>query len=125
MNQHARLLIVDDEKNMLVMLKKVLSRNGMEIDVASSGEEALQLVEKSKYDLALIDICMKPMDGLELLEAIRKAAPNTGAIMLTGYPSPYSIQRSEELGAIGYLTKPIGIIDLNKAIDKALGGIIV
>ncbi len=117
-----RLLIVDDEINMLVMLKKALTRGGMEVDTARTAEDAIKLASETDYDLALIDIYMKPVGGLELLGRLKEVRPEIQTIVITGYPSKYTERRSKELGAFKYLTKPVGIDELNAAVQSALSG---
>lgn len=111
---------MDDERNMSIMLKKVLARKGIHIDAVSAADEALILAEQTTCDLALIDICMKSRNGLELLEELRRIYPDFAAIMITAYPSNYSEQRSLELGALGYLSKPIELQNLNIMADNVL-----
>jgi len=111
---------VDDENNMLIMLKKVLARNGIQIDAVNNASEALKMAENTTYDLAIIDISMKPMNGLELLEELRNIYPNFAAVMITAYPSDYSERRSFELGALGYITKPIELQNLNTVVNNVL-----
>ena len=115
-----RLLAVDDEANMKIMYKKVLSRNGFKVDTVSSASEALDLIRTVKYDLLLIDIQMIPIDGLELLAKLRQIEPDVPVIMITGYPSVYTARRSRELGAFDFLTKPIEINKLKSSIERAL-----
>jgi DNA-binding response OmpR family regulator len=112
--------VVDDEINMKVMYKRVLSRWGYKVDVAGNSSEALELASKEKYDLMLIDIHIASSDGMELLTQLRELYPLTPAIIITGFPSNYSVNRSRELGVSDYLIKPLEIKELNSAIDRAL-----
>jgi DNA-binding NtrC family response regulator len=118
-----RLLVVDDEINMQIMYKKVLSRIDIMVDTAGSFNEAVDKFTNRDYSLLLIDIRLKTSDGLELLQELRQAKPSVPAIMVTGYPSIYSASRSKELGAFDYLTKPIEINELNAAVDRALASV--
>lgn len=118
-----RLLVVEDEINMQIMFKKVLSRRDIMVDTAGSYDEAVDRFTHFDYNLLIIDIRLNTSDGLELLEEIRQKNPSIPAIMVTGYPSIYSTSRSKELGAIGYLTKPIEINELNTAVDSALASV--
>ena len=115
-----RLLVVDDETNLQLMYQKVLSRNGIQVDAVGNALEALELIDRTEYDLLLIDVRLTPFDGLELLERLKHAKPDIPAIMITGYPSIYSARRSRELGAFDYLTKPIEIGELNAVVKRAL-----
>lgn len=119
-NLNKRLLIVDDEENMQLMYKKVLSRNGIKVDAVSSVVGALDLIEKTKYDLLIVDISITSMDGLELLVRLQDRSPNIPSIMITGFPSIYTARRCRELGALDYLTKPIEIKELNAVVNNAL-----
>ena len=105
---------------MLVMLRKALAREDIKVDTALNAIEALKLARETEYDLALIDIYMKPVGGLELLGQLREINPRVPAIVITGYPSQYTLRRSAELGAVNYLSKPIGINELNNAVHSAL-----
>jgi len=101
------LLIVDDEANFLALLHRVLSKEGYEIIIAHGCARALRCIERERFDLAVLDVKMHPMSGVELLAEIKNRNPLTQVLMVTGYPTDYTREESVQLGAAGYLTKPI------------------
>ena len=85
--ERAKILVVDDEENFLRLLTHTLKKDGYEVKTAADGQEALRLLEHEKFDLALIDLRMTPMDGLAVLGGIKRQSPHTEVIMITAYPS--------------------------------------
>jgi len=114
-----RVLIVDDEYQLLEAFKKKLIREGMEVFTASNGEEAISLMKKETLDIGLFDIKLPDTDGVLLLEKFRELQPTAEVIMLTGYASVDTAIRSMKLGAYDYLTKPIKLSELHTVILKA------
>ena len=101
-----KILVVDDDSSIRNTLKEVLSRENYQVTTASSGEEALSLMREITFDLALLDLKMAGMDGLSLMKEIRRRAPLTGVIMLTGYATLESAIGALRQGAHDYLLKP-------------------
>jgi DNA-binding NtrC family response regulator len=117
----ARLLIVDDEIDMLRLLKRAIGTElDWEIATAQSGEEALELIEKSPFDLALVDIRMPGMDGIELLERIKVFDPWLTVVMMTAFGVIEVAVESIKKGAYDFLTKPFEQDDLIRLLEKAL-----
>ena len=83
-----RILIVDDEPHIRYMIQMVLTDEQFEVDIAGSALEALQKLEASPVDLAIVDLCLPDVNGLEVAEAIRMLDPGTPVIMITAYGSP-------------------------------------
>lgn len=102
-----RVLVVDDDRTVLLVLAGVLRRGGYEADVAASGREALGKIAADAYAAAVLDVGLGDMDGLEVLGAFRAASPDAVAIVLTGRPSDRDRARALRLGADLYATKPI------------------
>ena len=115
-------MIVDDEEHMLMMLRKVLLRDGATVDAVTCSKTALGLVAKNKYDLAMIDFEMKSVNGLDLLESIRKSVPDMAVLFFTGSPPVFLNNRIAELGAEGYLEKPIEISRLREKLSSIFAG---
>jgi DNA-binding response OmpR family regulator len=115
------ILIADDDKGVLRVLRIILEKEGYEVDTAETGKEFLQKAEARYYNLALLDIKLPDMDGTELLSAMRQRSPKTVKIMLTGYPSFENSIKSLNLGADAYLVKPIKPDDLLQLVRKKLG----
>jgi len=117
-----RILVVDDEKSMRDFLEILLTKNGYSVKVASSGTDAIRLIEGSDYDLVISDIRMPEMSGLELLRRIKSVQPETIVIMITAYASTQQAVEAMKEGAYDYLTKPFKVdeikIILKNALDK-------
>lgn len=116
----ARILIVDDEVNILIVLQTVLGFSGHEIVTALGGEKAVELLATSNFDLLISDVRMYPMDGLELLKLARVRHPDLPAILITAFDLPAMKRMTESLGPFGYLRKPFSNTDLISAVDKAV-----
>lgn len=114
-----RILIVDDETKLLEAFKKQLTAEGMDVFLASTAEEALTIIERESLDVAVFDIRLPDIDGVELLLKTKELEPGLEVIMLTGFASVETAIRSMKLGAYDYLTKPCKISELYKAILKA------
>ena len=114
-----RVLIVDDEYQLLEAFKKKLSKEGMEVFTASNGQEAVSIIKQETLDIGLFDIKLPDTDGVELLEKLREIQPTAEVIMLTGYASVDTAIRSMKLGAYDYLTKPVKLSELHTVILKA------
>ena len=114
-----RVLIVDDEYQLLEVFKKKLSKEGMDVFTASNGREAITIIKQETLDIGLFDIKLPDTDGVELLEKLRELQPTAEVIMLTGYASVDTAIRSMKLGAYDYLTKPVKLSELHTVILKA------
>ena len=101
-----RILIVDDEENMLRALSDVLRGQGWEVEVARSGEEALRHMERTEMDIVFTDLKMPGMDGIELLERIKEMSPDTEVVVFTAYGSIESAVEAMKKGAWDYIVKP-------------------
>lgn len=103
-----RVLVVDDDRLIREMTRDALATEGMQVEMAASGPEALALLEESgPFGIVLTDLSMREMDGLELLKRIKRAAPKTDVIILTAYASLESALEAMRLGAADYLRKPV------------------
>lgn len=106
------LLFVDDEPNFLVLVDRVLSKEGYRITTALDSAQALAYVDCVNFSLAVLDIKMAPIDGVEVLTRIKNRSPSTRVIMVTGYPTEENRAECIKLGADGYMTKPINLSEL-------------
>ena len=120
MSGKARILVVDDYEFGLKSMAQVLSEGGYEVTPCQSGEEALELVEKTTFDLALVGIRMEDMDGFGVLKGIKKAAPETMVVMLTGYASIASAVEAMSQGGYDCLVKPRASEELKLRVARAL-----
>jgi signal transduction histidine kinase len=114
------LLVVDDEESVAFTVSEVLRRDGYAVDSALSGDEALRKIKEKQYDLVLTDLHMEGIDGITVLERIRRNAPLTISIVLTGYASLESAISAMRHGAYDYLIKPCMIDDLKLTIRRGL-----
>ncbi|MDO9566016.1 MAG: response regulator [Candidatus Desulfaltia sp.] len=113
-----RVLLVDDEKEYVKVLSNRLTLRNIDVTKTYSGSEALQVLRKQDFDVAVLDIKMEDMDGLELLKILKKMAPQIEVIMLTGHGSAEESKQGMKLGAYNYLIKPCEFEDL---LDKIKG----
>ncbi|MFZ0611381.1 MAG: sigma-54 dependent transcriptional regulator [Desulfobacterales bacterium] len=115
------ILIVDDEQDMLQLLKRSLAPElGCRIETASSGKEALQAIAREPYDLVLADIKMPEMDGLTLLEFIKREQPELTVVMMTAYGTVDTAVEAMRNGAYDFVTKPFDHEALTVRLEKAL-----
>src|SRR4030081_2004202 len=121
MSEAAKILLVDDEPGMLRYIRPLLEMNDYKIETASTGEEALQRVEKGlQPDLILLDVLMPGIDGLETLERLRQMKPGAKVVMLSCVNDTRKVVQAMRLGAQDYLTKPFQKAELDAVIDLCL-----
>jgi DNA-binding NtrC family response regulator len=120
LQSHRRLLIVDDEVDTCQNLSDIFTDLGYQVDTAYDGPAALELVEKNSYDVALLDLKMPGMDGLELYRRIRRLSAGTVAIIVTAYASSSTATSALEAGAWKILPKPVDFPKLLGLVDEAL-----
>ncbi len=124
MKEHSariRLLLVDDEEGYVKVLSKRLARRNMEVMTALSGAEGIQRLRKQDFDVAILDLKMEDMDGIEVLRVFKRMVPDLPVIMLTGHGTEKAAREGLDLGAFDYLTKPCDLLDLVKKICAACG----
>lgn len=105
-SEKIRVLLIDDEEDYVKSLSRVLARRGVIVSKALSGEEGLQLIEKEDIDVAVIDLKMPGMNGLEVLHRIKKLKPEVEVILLTGHATVEAGIEGMKYGAADYLFKP-------------------
>src|SRR5262245_35378010 len=108
------ILAVDDEQNLLELLITVLGKRGFKVKTAVNGLEALRLLDQESFQLALLDMKMGPLNGVQLLKEIKDRRPAIKQGMTTADPTHDSRRKASENGASAYLTKPV---DLQKLVD--------
>lgn len=116
----SRILVVDDERNVLTSFQKLLGKEGHEVVTARSGEQALSLLEPQAPDLILMDIRMAGLSGLETFQRAKAIAPKVPVIMMTAYGTTETAIEAMKLGAFEYTLKPFDIPRLKALIEQAL-----
>ena len=113
--ERIRLLLVDDEEGYVKVLAKRMTRRNMEVMTALSGSEGIQRLRKHDFDVAILDLKMEDMDGIEVLRVFKKMVPDMPVIMLTGHGTEKAAREGLEVGAFDYLMKPC---DLEELVEK-------
>jgi DNA-binding NtrC family response regulator len=116
----ARLLIVDDEENMVHFLTKLLRGEGFEIEGAGTGEAALEKLRAGPFDLVLTDLKLPDTDGIEILKTARELHPETVVILITAYGTIGSAIEAMRAGAYDYVSKPFRAGEILQVVEKAL-----
>lgn len=120
LRNHARLMVVDDEESLRITTAAILEKEGYAVDVASSGNEAVALLANADYDLVLTDLHMEGGEGLMVLNEIRRNAPLTISVVLTGFASVESAIAALQEGAYDYLVKPCDIETMKHTIRRGV-----
>jgi two-component system, response regulator, stage 0 sporulation protein F len=115
-----KILVVDDEEGARELFNTILTDEGYDVVLADSGEEALSLFKSMPFHLVITDIKMPLMNGLQLLQEIRKIGSKTDVIMVTAYGEVESYLKAMSLGAAEYINKPIRIKELKRIVNKIL-----
>lgn len=115
-----KVLLVDDEAGFTDVMAKRLSRRGMDIQVAGGGTDAIQALRSADFDVALLDLKMEDMSGIEVLQVFKKMVPDMPVIMLTGHGSEEAAREGMQHGAFDYLLKPCEFDMLLKKIMAAV-----
>ena len=115
-----RLLVVDDEESLRITTAAILEKEGYAVDVAASGDDAIQLLAEKDYDLVLTDLHMEGGDGLSVLNQIRRNSPLTISVVLTGFASVESAIAALQEGAYDYLVKPCDIDSMKHTIRRGV-----
>jgi DNA-binding NtrC family response regulator len=116
-----KLLLVDDEIGFVEVLGKRLSKRNMDVTAVYSGTKAIQSLRKQDFDVAVLDLKLEDMDGIEILRIFKKLVPDMPVIMLTGHGSEEAAREGMACGAFDYLTKPSDLDDLVQKICQAVG----
>lgn len=117
----ASILVLDDEPDSVVLIQRVLKRKGHDVFVFTDEEEAVVFARQNHLDLAILDIKLKKMSGVDVLEELKKIDPAMHAMMLTGFPTLETAKKAVHLGAEQYCVKPIEIDELVLKVSLILG----
>ncbi|MBP2002748.1 two-component system response regulator (stage 0 sporulation protein F) [Paenibacillus shirakamiensis] len=120
-----KLLIVDDQNGIRILLMEVFSTEGYQTYQAANGKLALDIVRTESPDLVLLDMKNPGMDGLEILKHIKTLNPSIKVIMMTAYGELDMIKEATELGALMHFTKPFDIDEMRLAVNMQLKGAVI
>ena len=120
MDKNARIIIVDDDENIRKTMQTILEDEGYVVDLAVTGNEAIKMTQETAYNIALLDIRLPDMEGVELLKLINDNVPRTRKIMVTGYPSMQNAISALNKNADAYLVKPVDVEKLLNMVKEQL-----
>jgi len=120
LDRNAKILVIDDDENIRNTMKTILEDEGYVVDLAATGREAIEKTQKTAYNLALLDIRLPDMEGVELLKLIKDPTPRTRKIMVTGYPSMQNAIIALNKNADAYLIKPVNVEKLLTTVKEQL-----
>jgi len=115
-----KILIVDDEISVGKSIRQALLRENFQIELALSGEEALNKEVQTAFDVIIVDLMMPGLSGLDLLKALKAKASRAQVIMVTGYPTMKNTLQAMQMGAFDFLPKPFLPSDIRSLVDRAL-----
>ncbi len=115
-----RILVVDDEASIRDLCARVLTRNGFEVTMASTGEDAMARLQDAPYDLVISDIRMPGISGMDVLARAKALYPSIAVILITGFGTSEFADRANQSGAARILTKPFDALELLATVRKIL-----
>ncbi|WP_082332719.1 response regulator [Lysinibacillus contaminans] len=115
-----RLLIVDDQQGIRLLLNEVMKKEGYATYLAANGIEALSFAEEHEMDCVLLDMKIPGMNGIEILKRLKEKWPGLPVFMMTAYGELNIVQEALSLGAIRYFTKPFDIFEVRDEVNKIL-----
>lgn len=116
-----KILVVDDQESMRVLLQDMLEAIGYEVTLAEGGEEALERLKGDQFSLVLSDLNMPGMDGTALLRTIKSSTPDLPVVIITGYGTFHTEKRVMKEGADGYISKPCTLGKIDKTLAAIFG----
>jgi len=117
--ERIKLLLVDDEEAYVRILSKRLAKRDFDVTTAFSGIQGIRALREQEFDVAVLDLKMEDMDGIEVLKIFKKMSPNLSVIMLTGHGSEQAALEGIQFGAFDYLMKPCELDELVATIRTA------
>jgi len=115
-----RILVIDDEDTFRDTLSEVLREEGYLVSIAIDGKDALRQIEETRFDLALCDVVITGIDGMDVLKAIRYSSPSTYVVMMTAFGTKENAIETMKQGAVDYISKPFDFDDLLLKLKKIL-----
>jgi DNA-binding NtrC family response regulator len=120
MKNAARILIIDDDENILRVEVAILEDKGYEVETATTGTEAIEKTEQSHFDLMLVDIRLPDMEGTEVITRIHDTTPKIRKVIVTGYPTLQNAVTAVNNGADAYVMKPFDVEQMLETVRKQL-----
>jgi DNA-binding NtrC family response regulator len=120
MDRNSRILIVDDDENIRKVLTTILEDEGYDVETADTAKAAIEKTERKTYNIALIDIRLPDMEGIELLTKMRTTTPRLRKIIVTGYPTMQNAVEAVNKGADAYVLKPFNVEKVLSIIKEQL-----
>lgn len=115
-----KVLIVDDDAGMAETLGDILEAKGYDVKIAPDGPEALEILQQESFDVTFLDFKMPKMNGVEVLQSMKRIRPQTSAIMMTAYAVPNLIAEAEREGVMTILTKPLPLDRVLKFLEEVI-----
>ncbi len=116
----AEIIALDDILDATVLIEKILSKKGHSVHSFNEEKEAIAYAKENKVDLAILDIKLKKMNGIQVLGVLKEAQPAMKVIMLTGYPTIETAREAINLGADQYCVKPVDRDELEEIVEQVL-----
>ena len=120
MDRNTRILIVDDDENIRKVLTTILEDEGYDVETADTAKTAIEKTERKTYNIALIDIRLPDMEGIELLTKMKATTPRLRKIIITGYPTMQNAVEAVNKGADAYVLKPFNVEKVLNIIKEQL-----
>lgn len=121
MNEKPRVLVIDDDIQVSIFLRRLLEAISIEVALSASGEEARRMLRDQKFQLTMLDLKLPDVDGLQLLKEIKRLQPDCEVLVMTGYGTDRTAAKAVQMGAYDFLDKPFdNIDDLERVVKKAV-----
>src|SRR5206468_1353153 len=120
-----RVLVVDDEKAMVLALKGLLGKEGYHVETAGSGEEALRRIETGSFHVVITDLSMNGVGGMQVLEHAKRVDPDLAVVMITAYGSEKIAVQAMKLGAVDYVPKPFDNDELRLVVRRVMDTVLL
>jgi two-component system response regulator HydG len=120
MGETARILVIDDDENIRKVLATILEDEGYKVDLVDTAKKAIEKTKRNFYNIALIDVRLPDMEGIELLTKMKDTTPKMRKIIITGYPTLQNAIQAVNRGADAYIVKPFDMEKVLKTIEEQL-----
>ncbi len=120
MGETARILVIDDDENIRKVLATIFEDEGYKVDLVDTAKKAIEKTKRNFYNIALIDVRLPDMEGIELLTKMKDTTPKMRKIIITGYPTLQNAIQAVNRGADAYIVKPFNMEKVLKTIEEQL-----